>query len=79
MKTVGAFEAKTHLSALLEEVEAGQPVLITKNGRPVAVLQPAAVPAQRNLDDVVTELRSFAKGRKLGRTSIRTLLEEGRD
>ena len=79
MKTIGAFEAKTHLSALLDEVEAGQPVMITKNGRPVAVLQSAAVAPQRNLDDVVTELRAFAKGRKMGRTPLQSLIGEGRD
>lgn len=38
MKTIGAFEAKTHLSSLLDEVEAGEEVIITKRGRPVARL-----------------------------------------
>lgn len=38
--TVGAFEAKTHLSELLARVEAGEEVTITKHGRPVARLVP---------------------------------------
>lgn len=38
--TVGAFEAKTHLSELLQRVEAGEQVTITKHGRPVARLVP---------------------------------------
>lgn len=38
--TVGAFEAKTHLSELLTRVEAGEQVTITKHGRPVARLVP---------------------------------------
>lgn len=38
--TVGAFEAKTHLSELLARVEAGEQVTITKHGRPVARLVP---------------------------------------
>lgn len=38
--TVGAFEAKTHLSALLQRVEAGEQITITKHGRPVARLVP---------------------------------------
>jgi prevent-host-death family protein len=41
-KHVGAFEAKTHLSALLENVDKGQVYIITKRGRPVAELRPAA-------------------------------------
>lgn len=38
--SVGAFEAKTHLSALLQKVEKGEVVTITKHGRPVARLVP---------------------------------------
>ncbi len=38
--TIGAFEAKTHLSELLARVEAGEQVTITKHGRPVARLVP---------------------------------------
>lgn len=38
--SVGAFEAKTHLSELLQRVEAGEQVTITKHGRPVARLVP---------------------------------------
>ncbi|MEC4590111.1 type II toxin-antitoxin system Phd/YefM family antitoxin [Nitrospirillum amazonense] len=40
MATVGAFEAKTHLAALLDKVEAGEEVIITRHGRPVAKLSP---------------------------------------
>ena len=41
MITVGAYEAKTHLSNLLERVAKGESVTITKHGRPVAVMRPA--------------------------------------
>ena len=40
MREVGAFEAKTHLSALLADVAAGETVIITKRGNPVARLGP---------------------------------------
>ena len=40
MRDVGAFEAKTHLSALLDDVAAGETVMITRRGRPVARLVP---------------------------------------
>jgi prevent-host-death family protein len=40
MTTVGTFEAKTHLSALLERVARGERILITSRGKPVAMLVP---------------------------------------
>lgn len=43
MKSVSVYEAKTHLSQLLVEVERGEVVTITRSGKPVARL----VPAQR--------------------------------
>lgn len=41
VKEVGAFEAKTHLSRLLDEVEQGASVMITRHGKRVAELVPA--------------------------------------
>ena len=49
MKTIGSFEAKTHLSSLLERVARGEEFTITRHGTPVALLVPvdreAALPA----------------------------------
>ena len=42
MKTVGAFEAKTYLPQLLNEVEAGETIAITKYGRPIAIIKSIA-------------------------------------
>jgi prevent-host-death family protein len=39
--SVGAFDAKTHLSALLDRVEKGEEITITRRGVPVARLVPA--------------------------------------
>ncbi len=47
MKTVGVHEAKTHLSRLLEKVEAGEEVIIARSGRPVARLVPLRPSARR--------------------------------
>ena len=41
IKEIGAFEAKTRLSELLDRVDRGQVYVITKRGRPVAELRPA--------------------------------------
>lgn len=40
MKTVNVHEAKTHLSRLLEQVEAGEEIVLARNGKPVARLVP---------------------------------------
>ena len=40
MATVNVHEAKTHLSRLLAQVEAGEEVVIARNGKPVARLVP---------------------------------------
>ncbi|MBM3599093.1 MAG: type II toxin-antitoxin system Phd/YefM family antitoxin [Alphaproteobacteria bacterium] len=40
MKTVNVHHAKTHLSRLLEQVAAGEDVVIAKSGKPVARLIP---------------------------------------
>lgn len=40
MHKVNIHEAKTHLSRLIEEVEAGEDVIIARNGKPVARLMP---------------------------------------
>ena len=39
-KTIGAFDAKTRLSELLDRVDRGAVYVITKRGRPVAELRP---------------------------------------
>jgi prevent-host-death family protein len=40
MKTVNVHQAKTHLSKLLENVEAGEEIVIARSGKPVAKLVP---------------------------------------
>ncbi|MEO0081074.1 MAG: type II toxin-antitoxin system prevent-host-death family antitoxin [candidate division WOR-3 bacterium] len=47
IKTIGAFEAKTRLSELLEQVCRGQVYRISKRGRPVAELRPLPQPPRR--------------------------------
>lgn len=45
MKPVNVHEAKTHLSRLLARVEAGEEIVISRGGRPVARLVPVATPS----------------------------------
>ena len=78
MHTVGSYEAKTHLSRLLAMVAKGECVTITKHGVPVARLVPANSGAKREPAQVIEELREFRSGRKLGKLSLRKMIEEGR-
>lgn len=48
-KSVGVHEAKTHLSRLLEDVAAGEEVVITRRGEAVASLVPIRSGAPRRL------------------------------
>ncbi len=41
MTEVGAFEAKNHLGALLDRVEQGEEIVITRHGKPIARLVPS--------------------------------------
>jgi prevent-host-death family protein len=77
MRTVGAYEAKTHLPRLLEQVEGGETITITKHGRDVARL----VPVNRSTaapEAVVAALRSARRGVRRGRHPVRRMVEEGR-
>ena len=47
MRQVNIHDAKTQLSRILEEVEAGERVIIARAGKPVAVLSPYRVAIRR--------------------------------
>lgn len=82
MSSVGTFEAKARLSRLLEQVERGEEITITRHGRAVARLVPARQrPERRELKRLIAEIRAARKGQDRGRkpgTSIRELMQAGR-
>ncbi len=72
MVSVGAFEAKTKFSELLDQVLAGEKITITRHGHPVASLVPFqadARPAQ--IAQVVQSIQQLRK--KIGTTGITQL------
>jgi prevent-host-death family protein len=77
MDTIGAYEAKTHLSRLLDEVAGGRSFTITKHGVPVALLVPAQ-PRRRDPSKAIEGLRSARHGVTLGEIGLRELIEAGR-
>jgi len=78
MTTVGAFDAKTHLTALLRRVSKGETIRITRRGVPIAKIVPAGAGDREDPREVVQEIRELRKGAKLGKISIRELINEGR-
>lgn len=79
MRTVGAYEAKTHLPHLLDEVARGETITITRHGVPVALLVPAAESRRKSAGEVIAALRELRQEiRPLEGRSIRELIEEGR-
>lgn len=79
METVGTFEAKTHLSELLDRVEQGESVTISRHGKPAAVLAPVAPRAPRRTHaEIVAGLRSLRQHVRPDAMSIRAMIEQGR-
>jgi prevent-host-death family protein len=77
MREVGVYEAKTQLPRLLEEVEGGETVTITRHGKPVARLVPVKQ-QRRSVEEVIKDIEDFRKTHRLDGISIRELIEEGR-
>lgn len=76
--TVEAHEAKTHLLRLLDELEAGKTITITRHGVPVARLVPVPDSAHRDVRETIRALRAFRRGKTLGDLTVRDLIEERR-
>ena len=65
MKEVGLFEAKTKLSALVDRVEKGEEILITRHGQPVARLAPLHEDGVTRKLAALDSLVRFGQGRRL--------------
>jgi prevent-host-death family protein len=78
MQQVGAYEAKTRLSQLIDEAAKGEEIIITKHGVPVAALVPVAGPRPLDPQAAIAAIKDFRRGRKLAGLSLRELIAEGR-
>ncbi|PYV33225.1 MAG: type II toxin-antitoxin system prevent-host-death family antitoxin [Acidobacteria bacterium] len=76
--TVGSYQAKTHLPRLLERAARGERITITKHGVPIAMLVPVEDRPKADIRSVIEELKKFRRGHKLGKLTIREMIEEGR-
>lgn len=79
MHTVGVFEAKNRLTSLLDEVERGGEVIITRRGKPIARLAPLDDGLNRARARAAADgLRAASKGQTLGGLKLKDLINEGR-
>jgi prevent-host-death family protein len=79
MREVQASEAKTHLPELLDDVERGATLIITRHGRPIARLVPETDRRQVEIDRAIERMQ--ARRRRTSRITVEELLsarDEGR-
>jgi len=79
MRQIQASEAKTRFLQLLDDVERGDTLIITRHGKRVARLVPDADRQREAINATIEDLRAF--GRDNGPISVRELLsarDEGR-
>jgi prevent-host-death family protein len=79
MTTIGAFEAKTHFSQIIEKVEQGQNYVVTKRGKPVAKIIPFTEETE-SLAEGIRKLAEYTRSHWKGDEpfNIREAIEEGR-
>jgi prevent-host-death family protein len=78
MAEVGTLEAKNSLSSLLDRVQAGEEITITRHGKPVARLVPVAAHDREQARQAVERIIARSRGVTLGGLSIKDLINEGR-
>ncbi len=79
MREMGAFEAKNRFGHLLDQVEHGEEIVITRRGKPVARIVPAEPGFDRaKARRAVAGILELSKGVTLGGLKIKDLINEGR-
>ena len=73
MREVQASEAKAHLSQLLDDVEHGETILITRHGRAIVRIVPEEHHRQEEIDNAIASIKSLR--RRTGRITVAQLLE----
>ncbi len=76
--TIGVFDAKTHLSQLLEEVKNGNEITITKRGKPIARLIPFKNEKKNESIKEILETFDTIRESVKGKVHIKSYIAEGR-
>jgi prevent-host-death family protein len=78
MRSIGSYELKTHLSQVLDPVEHGQTVLVTRHGRPIARISPDGHGISPQTRQAVKSLLNFPRTRLPKGVTISSLIRQGR-
>jgi len=79
MRSIAASEAKTHLPGLLDDVERGETLIITRHGRAIARIVPESEQRREEIGRALQSIRELQK--RTGRITVEELLsarDEGR-
>lgn len=79
MRTLSLAETKAHLSAVIDEVAAGEEIVITRRGRPVARIVPESATASADTVAVLKELRDFVLSQPKLVDSTQSVMREVRE
>jgi prevent-host-death family protein len=71
-REVQASEAKTHFARLLDVVERGETIIITRHGQAIARIVPEASQRQREIDEALADIEELRK--HTGKVSIEEIL-----
>jgi prevent-host-death family protein len=79
MREIQASEAKTHLPQLLDDVERGETLIITRHGRAIARIVPEVNRRQEEIDSAIEGIMALRKRNgKITFEELRSAREEGR-
>ena len=78
MERIGIYDARSKLSELIERVQSGEEVVLTRHGEPVARLVPENARRKRSRAAAVTRIRALARKLDIRDVDVRKLIEEGR-
>jgi len=79
MREIQASEAASHLPQLLEDVERGETLIITRHGRPIARIVPETNVQQREIEQAIASIKEHRK--RMGKITfeeLKSARDEGR-
>jgi prevent-host-death family protein len=78
MERIGIYDARAKLSELIERVQSGEEVVLTRHGEPVARLVAEKPRRKRSRAAAVARIRALARKLDIRDVDVRKLIEEGR-
>jgi prevent-host-death family protein len=76
MREIQASDAKAHLSRLLDDIERGETIIITRHGRAIARIIPETHRRQREIGEALADIKELGKeiARNLGPVSVEEII-----